>query len=246
MSPRSGLAAGDPAGPVYHYDTAKAFQGKLPKTLDGRLFFYEWMRNWIPTVKLDTPGPEFEPLSPTRTLRRPIDMKIGPDGALSLIKYGDQWWDNNDSRVVRVLYLRGNRAPIARLVASDTAGRQPLALSFDAGPSNDADGDLMKFVWSIAGKEQTAAGAKFVHTFEQPGSYEVSAAAIDATGATSMAKETINVGNGRPMVCFESPAHGSFFAEPDVLCSTRHLRDARSASRVMRLQNGMYRARGPA
>jgi cytochrome c len=169
------------------------------------------MRNWIQTVKLDTAGPELEPFVPTWTLRRPIDMKIGPDGALYFIEYGDQWWENNDSRIVRVVYRRGNRAPVARLVASETAGKQPLVLTFDAGASTDADGDALKFVWSIAGKEQTAGGAKFAHTFEQPGSYEVSVTAIDAAGLKNTAKETIHVGNGRPIVRIESPAHGSFF-----------------------------------
>lgn len=199
------------AGPVYHFDAANPSRLKLPEALDGRLFIYDWMRNWIQTVKLETPGPEIEPFVPTWTLRRPIDMKIGPDGALYIIEYGDQWWENKDSRIVRVVYRRGNRAPLARLVASETAGKQPLAITFDAGTSTDADGDALKFVWSIAGKEQSASGAKFAHTFDQPGSYEVSVTAIDSTGAKSTAKETINVGNGRPIVRFESPAHGSFF-----------------------------------
>jgi len=199
------------AGPVYHFDAANPSPVKLPEALDGRLFIYEWMRNWIQTAKLDTPGPELEPFVPTWTLRRPIDMKIGPDGALYFIEYGDQWWENNDSRIVRVVYRRGNRAPVARLVASETAGKQPLALTFDAGASTDADGDVLKFVWSIEGKEQTAGGAKFAHTFEQTGSYEVSVTAIDAAGLKNTAKETIHVGNGRPVVRFESPAHGSFF-----------------------------------
>jgi len=199
------------AGPVYHFDAGNPSPLKLPESLDGRLFIYEWMRNWIQTVKLDTPGPELEPFVPTWTLRRPIDMKIGSDGALYFIEYGDQWWENKDSRIVRVVYRRGNRAPVARLVASETAGKQPLALTFDASTSTDADSDPLKFVWSIAGKEQTGGGAKFAHTFEQLGNYEVSVTAIDPSGARSVAKETVNVGNGRPTVRFESPAHGSFF-----------------------------------
>ena len=169
------------------------------------------MRNWIQTVRLDTPGPELEPFLPTWTLRRPIDMKIGPDGALYFIEYGDQWWENKDSRIVRVAYRRGNRPPVTRLVASETAGKQPLALTFDASTSTDADGDSLKFVWSVAGKEQTGGSSKFVHTFEHPGSYEVSVTATDASGAKSTTKEIINVGNGRPIVRFESPVHGSFF-----------------------------------
>jgi cytochrome c len=198
-------------GPVYRYDAANPSPIKLPEALDGRLFIYEWMRNWIQTVKLGTPGPEIEPFVPSWNLRRPIDMKIGSDGALYMIEYGDQWWENNDSRIVRVVYRRGNRAPVARISASETAGKQPLALTFDAAASSDPDGDALKFVWSIAGKEQTGGGAKFAHTFDQLGSYEVSVTALDSSGAKSTAKEMIHVGNGRPIVRFESPAHGSFF-----------------------------------
>ena len=199
------------AGPVYRYDSANPSPTKLPEALDGRLFIYEWMRNWIQTVKLGTPGPEIEPFVPTWNLRRPIDMKIGSDGALYMIEYGDQWWENNDSRIVRIVYRRGNRAPVVRLSASETAGEQPLSLTFDAAASTDPDGDAMKFVWSIADKEQAGDGAKFAHTFEQPGSYEVSVTTLDASGAKSTAKEMISVGNGRPIVRFEAPAHGSFF-----------------------------------
>jgi cytochrome c len=140
------------AGPVYRYDATNPSPIKLPEALDGRLFIYEWMRNWIQTVKLGTPGPEIEPFVPTWNLRRPIDMKFGSDGALYMIEYGDQWWENNDSRIVRVVYRRGNRAPVARLVASETAGKKPLELTFDAATSSDPDGDALKFVWSIAGK----------------------------------------------------------------------------------------------
>jgi len=205
------------AGPVYHYDAANPSPIKLPEALDGRLFIYEWMRNWIQTVKLGTNGPEIEPFLPAWNLRRPIDMKIGSDGALYMIEYGDQWWENSDSRIVRVVYRRGNRGPVAKLAASETAGKQPLALTFDATASSDPDGDALTFVWSVAGREQPGTGAKFSHTFEQPGSYEVTVTALDASGGKSTAKEMISVGNARPVVKFTSPAHGSFFDREDAI-----------------------------
>ena len=85
------------------------------------------------------------------------------------------------------------------------------ALTLDASGTVDPDGDALKFVWSIAGKEQSGGGAILQHTFEQPGSYEVTVTALDASGAKSTAKDTIYVGNARPVVRFVSPAHGSFF-----------------------------------
>jgi cytochrome c len=200
------------AGPVYHFDATNPSPTKLPEALDGRLFIYEWMRNWIQTVKLDSKGPEIEPFVPGWNLRRPVDLKIGPDGALYLIEYGDLWWENKDSRISRIVYRRGNRPPVARLSANETAGKQPLALQFDAASSSDPDGDTLRFVWSVAGREQPVTpGTTFTYTFEQPGSYEVALAAVDPSGARSTAKQTIHVGNGRPSVRFETPAHGSFF-----------------------------------
>jgi cytochrome c len=200
------------AGPVYHFDRSNPSPTKLPEAFDGRLFIYEWMRNWIQTVKLGSPGPEIEPFLPGWNLRRPVDLKIGPDGALYLIEYGDLWWENKDSRVTRIVYRRGNRPPVARLAANETAGKQPLALQFDASASSDPDGDKLTYVWSVAGKEQSGkAGPKFAHTFEQPGSYEVTLTALDPSGAKSETRETVHVGNGRPLVRFETPAHGTFF-----------------------------------
>ena len=170
------------AGPVYHFDAANPSVIKLPEALDGRLFIYEWMRNWIQTVKLGTPGPQIEPFVPAMTLRRPIDMKLGPDGALYLIEYGDKWWENADSRIARIVYRRGNRAPVARITANDTAGMQPLTLTFDALGSTDPDGDALTFSWSIAGVEQPAKGAK------------LQAEGLSISGSRSLQRELENRG----------------------------------------------------
>lgn len=194
------------AGPVYRFDEKNPSPIKLPKELDGRLFIYEWMRNWIQTVKLGSAGPAIEPFLADWNWRRPIDMKLGADGALYLIEYGDLWWQNADSRIVRVVYRRGNRAPAAKLTATETAGRHPLKVTFDATESTDPDGDALAFSWSVGGE-----GGKLERTFEKPGRYEVTVTVSDAKGAKTSASQTIEVGNARPVVSFESPAHGSFF-----------------------------------
>jgi len=199
------------AGPVYHYDEKNPSPIKLPRVFDDHLFIYEWMRNWIQTVELGSRDPDIEPFLPSMSFRRPIDMKLGADGALYLIEYGDQWWENNDSRIVRMVYRRGNRAPHAVIFASETAGQQPLTLSFVASQSGDPDGDAMTFSWSVAGEKQPGDTAKFQHTFEQAGTYQVTLSVQDSNGATGTATETIHVGNGRPRVRFVWPPNGSFF-----------------------------------
>ena len=71
------------AGPVYHYDPKSQSSVRLPKELDGYLFIYEWMRNWIQVSKLGSVGPEVKPFLPDWNFRRPVDMKLGADGALA-------------------------------------------------------------------------------------------------------------------------------------------------------------------
>ena len=44
------------AGPTYHYDSAVKSPLRLPASYDGRVFIYDWMRNWIKTVRLDEQG----------------------------------------------------------------------------------------------------------------------------------------------------------------------------------------------
>ena len=133
------------AGPVYRFDRENPSNIKLPESFDNRLFVYEWMRNLIVTAKLDTDGPELEPFRGDWNLRRPIDMKIGPDGALYMIEYGDQWWENVDSRIVRVVYRKGNRTPRARLT--------PLQSAMPQGRPSDLSG--LDDDTAIAGKTST-------------------------------------------------------------------------------------------
>jgi len=92
------------AGPVYHFDAALKSPVKLPAEYDNCLFLYEWMRNWIVTVKLDAQGErvEMQRFAPEQTFKRPTDLKLGPDGALYVIEFGSGWENNKDARIVRV------------------------------------------------------------------------------------------------------------------------------------------------
>lgn len=94
------------AGPIYYFDPNLKSETKLPAEFDHTLFIYEWSRNWIIAVKLDSndritgmqrfmPGTEF---------KRPMDMEMGPDGCLYLIEYGKEWGGNLDTKIVRVEY----------------------------------------------------------------------------------------------------------------------------------------------
>jgi len=93
------------AGPVYHFDAALDSPIKLPAYYDDTLFIYEWSRDWIKEVKLDANGNilKINPFAADIPLARPMDMELGPDGALYLLEWGTQFGGNNaDAQLVRI------------------------------------------------------------------------------------------------------------------------------------------------
>lgn len=199
------------AGPVYHFDAKHPSPIRLPEAFDGKLFVYEWMRNWIQLADLSKSPPALEPLIGGANLRRPIDLKIGPDGALYLIEYGDQWWNNADSQISRLVYRRGNRPPIARLDIGETAGTAPFNLKATAAGSTDPDGDSLRFAWSVDGKPVATNVNHLEHVLSTNGAHEISVTVTDPVGAASQLKSNVYVGNARPAVTITAPQHGSFF-----------------------------------
>ena len=92
------------AGPVYHFDPALRSERKLPAEYDGAVFLFEWERGWIKAAWLGEDG-ELRALKPFMgdvKFKRPICLKLGPDGALYLIEWGSNWSDNRDAALVRL------------------------------------------------------------------------------------------------------------------------------------------------
>ena len=81
---------------------------KLPAYYDDTLFIYEWSRNWIKEVKLDASGNilKINPFAADIPLVRPMDMELGPDGALYVLEWGTEFGGNNaDAQLVRIEFL---------------------------------------------------------------------------------------------------------------------------------------------
>jgi cytochrome c len=99
------------AGPVYHFDAGLKSGIKLPRELDGALFVFDWERMWIKLARFDAQGnlQKLESFLPEMKFKRPICMKLGPDGALYVIEWGSNWYNNTDAQLVRVEYREKNR-----------------------------------------------------------------------------------------------------------------------------------------
>jgi cytochrome c len=190
------------AGPVYYSDDFGSSATKFPDYFDGKLFIYEWSRNWIKVVSMDDNGQfsAIEPFMPEDQFSKPMDMQFANDGTLYLLEYGSAWnKQNEDSKLVQFKYIRGNRAPLARLDVSAMNGAAPLDVEFSAENSIDYDRDLLSYVWTINGELATK-NATFSHRFDKPGNNVVELSVVDAHGIASTESITIAVGNEKPKV----------------------------------------------
>ena len=96
-------------GPVY-YPEYFPKETRYPDYYKGKLFIYDWMRNWIKAVSMDENGnfDKMEPFMDGITLASPIDMEVGPDGRIYILEYGKGWFNQNpDAALSRIDYFDG-------------------------------------------------------------------------------------------------------------------------------------------
>ena len=92
------------AGPVYYADLYPK-ETRMSDYYNGKLFIYEWMRNFIRVVTMQPDGSfyKMEPFMQNIKFAAPVDMELGPDGKLYILEYGTGWFSKNkDSRLSRV------------------------------------------------------------------------------------------------------------------------------------------------
>ncbi|MEW4563542.1 PQQ-dependent sugar dehydrogenase [Bremerella sp. JC770] len=214
------------AGPSYDFDAANPSTTKFPPHFSRCLFVYEWSRHWILAVHLTEQSEiaSLEPFMPDHKFTRPVDMQFGPDGALYMLEYGETWGENDDAKLVRIDYVRGNRPPSAIASAANNTGKQPLAVKLSSDGTRDKDGDKLQYAWHAyrAGEEKPVAKLLSTEanpeiTFPEPGVFNVELKVTDPQGAQAVASVPVIVGNARPQVSFVSPQDGDFFDSLDAI-----------------------------
>ncbi|CAM5356322.1 hypothetical protein STENM223S_09258 [Streptomyces tendae] len=113
-------------------------------------FAGEFGRRWIKRIEAGGDGTVQSinafPWSGTQVM----DMAFGPDGALYVLDYGTGYFNGDEnSALYRVEHVTGGHAPVARAAANLTSGKAPLAVSFSAAGSSDADGDALRHAWDF-------------------------------------------------------------------------------------------------
>ncbi len=202
------------AGPVYHADDYTDTY-RLPAYYDGKLFAYDWMRGWINPVTMNEQGDyqSMETFMPNTKFNNIMDLLIAKDGRIYMLEYGTLWFSKNeDARLVRIDYHRGNIPPKAVLEVDKKTGSVPLTVQFSAAKSRDADGDELTFAWKFdSGAQFQAFEAEPNFTFKKAGIYTPLLKVTDSQGNTTLARTEIKVGNAAPSIEWEIASNRTFY-----------------------------------
>lgn len=235
------------AGPVFYREDFATAPRQFPAWYQGKLLTYDWMRGWIMAVTMDAAGnfASMERFLPSSKFANPVDMEFGPNGDLYVMEYGTTWFKgNDDSRLIRIEFNPGNRAPVAVARADKTMGATPLRVSLDASATTDADEDSLSYAWTIAGPGgkvvRRLAGERPSLTLAAPGTYTATLTVRDPAGARSTSQLYLTAGNEPPTVAIEIVKGNATFYWPHTPVSYAvHVRDREDGS----LANGRIAAR---
>ncbi|TDV52254.1 PQQ-dependent sugar dehydrogenase [Actinophytocola oryzae] len=208
-------------GPTYHYNPDLDSETKVPESYDNTTFIADWTRNAMFEVRNDAAGnvASVNRFLPDMTFLRPIDMEIGPDGALYVVEWGTNYGGsgrgdpNWDSGIYRLDYVRpGERAPIARATATPSSGHAPLTVRFGNQSTDPDAGQALTYAWDFDGDGTTdSTEANPSHTFTTDGTHRVRLTVADPTGRRTPVYVTVTVGNTAPRLELTTPLDGQVF-----------------------------------
>ncbi|CAM3452055.1 ThuA domain-containing protein [Pontibacter korlensis] len=203
-------------GPVYYSDMFPE-QTRYSSYYDGKLFVYDWMRNWIKVITMKENGDfdKMETFMPDIKLTGAIDMEVGPDGRLYVLEYGSGWFaKNDDSGLARIDYLAGNRPPkVADLTVDKMSGRTPLVITAKVD-AKDPENDKMRYEWNVGGKTLRTTEPSLKYTINNNGDHSISVVVFDDKNASSKSNVvTLYAGNEQPQVNVALQGNRSFYTE---------------------------------
>ncbi|NOU72264.1 carbohydrate-binding protein, partial [Paenibacillus sp. LMG 31458] len=208
------------AGPVYTYTGPNAIPG-----LQGKFLAYDFSRNWVKAVTTDDNGEITKIDDFLSGLKAPIDMKLGPDGALYIVEFGTSWGPDENESISKIFYGRMDRKPVVKAKVDSTNGSTPLTVYFDTTGTADPDGDAITYAWNF-GDGQTSTEANPSHIYTANGVYNVKLTVTDSTNKSSVWNTSITAGNTVPTLKITSPVSGQFFTNGQVITASAVANDA--------------------
>jgi cytochrome c len=192
-------------GPMYHFSRSNPSQVKWPEYYDDAALFYEWSRDWIKEIRLNSAGDleDINDFGPVGLVDNPMDMDFGPDGALYVLEYGDGYFsDNPEAQLARIDYTRGNRTPTVKVAATPSnSPTAPLTVTFSSAGTMDPDGDNLQYQWDFnADGVVDSTSANPTYTYTTLGVWDATLKVTDRTGRWASSSVRVRVGNQQPVV----------------------------------------------
>lgn len=222
----SPLVSGEACGSNGASTSGMAFyeEGPFPDAYDGSLFFADYTRDCIWSMKRGITGQPDPATITTFDLgaTSPVNLKVGPDGALYFA-------DLNNGKISKITYTVGNRPPAAVAKATPSNGPAPLQVQLSASESADPDaGDTLTYAWDLDedGQFDDSTAISPSHTFSASGPHIASVEVTDNHGASGTAAVTIQVDNSAPVATIDSPTSALTWAVDDHISFSASATDA--------------------
>jgi cytochrome c len=202
------------AGPVYRASDNPNAEIAFPNYFEGKLFVYEWMRDWMYVITMDEDENyvKADAFMPSTEFSHPMDMIFGADGKMYVLEYGQKWNSQNlDARLSSISYLPGNRSPIAKIENDKIVGASPLTVQFTGSESFDYDGDQLSYEWSFTDDAIQSSEENPEFIFENDGVYNVRLKVSDSKGNATTSNTKIMVGNDAPTLSIEVTENDSTY-----------------------------------
>jgi cytochrome c len=213
---------GPMGGPAYHFDARNDSPTKWPADFEGKPLFYEWTRDYVKALTLDSNNQvtNIESVLPSIVFDNPMDMEFGPDGALYVLEYGDGYFSENpEAQLARIDYAPDNKSPVVRINAEPTVGSAPFTVNFTSAGTYDPDGDALRYAWDFDADGTVDSRRPYpAFTYTENGDYRATLKVTDSTGRSASAEFLLHVGPVAPTVeLVTAPAPGQPFHFGDVV-----------------------------
>ncbi|MDI2126935.1 PQQ-dependent sugar dehydrogenase [Yinghuangia seranimata] len=197
--------------------TGKAY----PAQYQGAYFFGDYVSNRLYTLAYDATGVLTRAPEPDgfgSGLGGPVKFASAVNGDIVFA-------DIISSKLRRLVYAAGNRAPVAKQTTStDPATR---TVTFDGSESYDLDGDALTYRWDF-GDGNTGTGVRTTHQYAAPGTSPITAklTVTDAVGASGDVSFTVVPANAAPVLTLNRPPDGTLYRVGDTVSLTATANDA--------------------
>jgi PKD repeat protein len=169
-----------------------ALDGRASTDTDGTIASYSWWASDGQTVGGETP-------TTSLTFSEPGTYTIN-------FGVGDNQGAISKTVQTTVTVVKPNVPPTAAFTLSATQGIAPLTVTLDASDSNDSDGTIVKYEWTINDKlfASVETTEPLSNTFT-PGEYTITLTVTDEQGLTATAQQTLTVSEPAPVIVEPKP-----------------------------------------